>query len=145
MLKHLSRLHTPDLLHTLASMGHGDEIVLVDANYPAASMARRLVSIDGADLPDVMDACLQLMPLDSFVDQPALRMEMVDNPAELPEVQRECQAIIDRHEGAGRFNLEGIERHAFYARSRDAFAIVATGERRPYGCVILKKGVVLPK
>ncbi len=145
MLKLLSRLHTPDLLHALASMGHGDEIVLVDANYPCDSLARRLVRLDAADLPEVLDACLRLMPLDSFVEQPALRMEVVGAPAEIPAVQQECQALIDRHEGPGRFTLAGIDRHAFYERSREAYAIVATGEARPYGCIILKKGVVLPE
>ncbi|MBU6513794.1 MAG: ribose ABC transporter [Betaproteobacteria bacterium] len=144
MLKLLSRLHTPELLHALASMGHGDEIALVDANFPGATMARRLVRLDSAGLPEVLDACLQLMPLDAFVEQPALRMEVVGAPADIPEVQRECQVLIDRHEGAGRFTLAGIERHAFYARSREAFAVVATGEARPYGCIILKKGVVFP-
>jgi L-fucose mutarotase len=144
MLKNLSRLHTPELLYILAAMGHGDELVLVDANYPSESMARQLVRMDAADLPEVLDACLQLMPLDSFVDESAMRMEPVDAPGEVPAVQQECQQIIDRHEGAGRFTLAGVERHAFYERSREAFAIVATGEQRPYGCLILKKGVVFP-
>jgi L-fucose mutarotase len=141
MLKTLTRLHTPDLLHALASMGHGDEIALVDAHFPV-SMARRLVRLDGADLPAAVDACLALMPLDSFVDEPALRMEVVGKPAELPEVQRLCQEIINRREGRG-VKLAGIERHAFYARAQAAFAIVATGEQRPYGCLLFKKGVVL--
>ena len=144
MLKLLSRLHTPDLLHALASMGHGDEIAIVDANFPSASMARRLIRMDAAGLPEVLDACLQLLPLDGFVDHPALRMEVVGSPAEIPVVQQECQALIDRHEGLGRVTLAGIERHAFYARAREAYAVVATGEPRPYGCIILKKGVVLP-
>ncbi|MEJ2478585.1 MAG: RbsD/FucU domain-containing protein [Acidihalobacter sp.] len=144
MLKNLSRLHTPELLYILAAMGHGDELVLVDANYPSESMARQLVRMDAADLPEVLDACLQLMPLDNFVDEPAMRMEPVDAPDEVPAVQQECQQIIDRHEGAARFTLAGVERHAFYDRSREAFAIVATGEQRPYGCLILKKGVVFP-
>ena len=144
MLKNLSRLHTPDLLYTLAAMGHGDEVVLVDCNYPSEAMARRLVRMDAADLPEVLDACLQLIPLDTFVDRPAMRMEVVGAPAEVPEVQRECQRIIDIHEGPDRVVLSGIERHAFYARSQEAFAVVATGELRPYGCLILKKGVILP-
>ena len=142
MLKTLTRLHTPDLLHALASMGHGDEIALVDAHFPAVSMARRLVRLDGADLPAAVAACLALMPLDSFVDEPALRMEVVGKPAEIPEVQRLCQQIIDRREGRG-VKLAGVERHDFYARAQAAFAIVATGEQRPYGCLLLKKGVVL--
>ena len=143
MLKSLSRLHTPDLLHVLASMGHGDEIALVDAHFPAVTMARRLVRLDAADLPEVVDACLQLMPLDSFVPDPALRMEVVGNKDQIPEVQRLCQQVIDRHEPK-KVTLAGIERHAFYERARQAFAVVATGEQRPYGCVMLKKGVCVP-
>lgn len=143
MLKGLGRLHTPELLHTLAAMGHGDEIVIVDAHFPAVSLARRLVRLDGADLPDVVEACLTLMPLDTFVDDPALRMEVVGQPSTVPKVQRLCQAVIDKLEGRG-VPLRGIERHAFYDRAKQAFAIVLTGEQRPYGCLLLKKGVAVP-
>ena len=142
MLKTLTRLHTPDLLHLLASMGHGDELALVDAHFPAVALARRLVRLDGADLPDALDACLTLMPLDSFVPDPALRMEVVGKAAEIPEVQRACQVVIDRREGRPVI-LQPLERHAFYARSREAFGILATGELRPYGCILVKKGVAL--
>ncbi|MGH7056547.1 MAG: RbsD/FucU family protein [Acetobacteraceae bacterium] len=142
MLKTLTRLHTPELLHLLASMGHGDEVALVDAHFPAVALARRLVRLDGADLPDVLDACLMLMPLDDFVPDPALRMEVVDKPEQVPEVQRACQQIVDRREGRP-LPLKRVERHIFYARSRDAFGIIATGESRPYGCILLTKGVVL--
>ncbi len=96
MLKTLSVLHTPDLLHVLASMGHGDDVALVDCNFPAVSVARRLVRLDGADLPAALEACLHLMPLDTFVDSPALRMLQVHAPDEVPEVQKECQQIINR-------------------------------------------------
>jgi L-fucose mutarotase len=140
MLKTLTRLHTPDLLHVLASMGHGDELALVDCHFPAVSSARRLVRLDGADLPDALSACLQLMPLDTFVKDPALRMEVADAPDSVPEVQQICQQVIDKWEGR-RVPFVGIERHAFYERSRQAFAIVATGEQRTYGCIIVKKGV----
>jgi L-fucose mutarotase len=143
MLKGLGRLHTPELLHVLASMGHGDEIALVDAHFPAVSLARRLVRLDGADLPDVADACLTLIPLDTFVPEPAFRMLMVGRETEVPEVQRLCQTIIDRQEGKS-VPMAGLERHAFYARAREAFAIVQTGELRPYGCVLFKKGVAVP-
>ena len=142
MLKGLTRLHTPDLLYTLAAMGHGDEIAVVDAHFPAVSMARRLVRLDGASVPETVDACLALMPLDTFVDDPALRMEVVGNPAEIPEVQRLCQETIDRREPRP-VPLVTIDRHAFYQRAQAAFAIVATGELRPYGCILLKKGVAL--
>jgi L-fucose mutarotase len=143
LLKGLTRLHTPDLLHTLASMGHGDEIAVVDCHFPAVSMARRLVRLDGAGLPDAVSTCLHLMPLDSFVPDPALRMEMAHDPARIPEVQAECQGIIDRAEGK-HMPLVGLERHAFYERAQRAYAIIATGELRTYGCLLLKKGVVLP-
>ncbi len=141
MLKKLTRLHTPDLLHLLASMGHGDELALVDAHFPAAALARRLVRLDGADLPAALDACLALIPLDSFVPDPALRMEVVGKPEEIPEVQRACQLAIDGNEGRS-VPLAPLERHAFYARAREAFGIVLTGELRPYGCILVKKGVV---
>lgn len=143
MLKGLSRLHTPDLLHTLASMGHGDEIAIVDAHFPAVSLAQRLVRLDGADLPDVTAACLALMPLDTFVDHPALRMEVAGKPQDIPEVQRQCQEVINAQSDRP-VALVGIERHAFYERAQKAFAIVLTGEQRPYGCLLLKKGVALP-
>lgn len=143
MLKTLKVLHTPDLLHTLASMGHGDEIALVDSNFPAVSMGRRVVRLDGATLADALEACLQLMPLDNFVDEPAFRMQQVHAPDEIPEVQQTCQQIIDRAEGK-HVALKGIPRQAFYERAQQAFAILITGEQRPYGCILLKKGVVFP-
>lgn len=142
MLKGLGRLHTPELLHVLASMGHGDEIALVDAHFPAVSLARRQVRLDGAELPEAVDACLALMPLDTFVPEAAFRMLVVGRETEVPEVQRSCQAVIDRHEGRS-VPMAGLERHAFYARAREAFAIVQTGELRPYGCVLFKKGVAV--
>ncbi len=143
MLKNLSRLHTPELLHTLASMGHGDDLAIVDAHFPAVSMAQRLVRLDGVDAPAALEACLRLIPLDTFVDDPALRMEVVRNSDEIPEVQNEFQKVIDQEEGK-HVPLAKIERHAFYERAKKAYAIVATGELRPYGCVLIKKGVVLP-
>ena len=142
MLKTLTRLHSPELLHVLASMGHGDELALVDAHFPATSLARRLVRLDGADLPDALAACLQLIPLDTFVPDPAIRMEMIDNPNELPEVQVQCQEAIDRAEGR-HVALVGVQRHAFYDRAKLAFAIVATGEMRPYGNILIKTGITV--
>jgi len=144
MLKNLSRLHTPELLYTLASMGHGDDLAIVDAHFPAVSMAKRLVRLDGADAPAALEACLRLIPLDTFVDDPALRMEVVQDPDEVPEVQREFQKVIDQEEGK-HLPLAKIERYAFYERAKKAYAILATGELRPYGCILIKKGVVLNK
>jgi len=143
MLKTLSVLHTPELLHTLASMGHGDEIALVDANFPSVSSAQRLVRFDSADLPSVLEATLQLLPLDTFVDEPVARMMQVHAPDEVPEVQKICHVIIDRAEGR-RVKVAAISRDAFYERAHRAFAIIATGELRLYGCILLKKGVIFP-
>jgi L-fucose mutarotase len=142
MLKTLNVLHTPDLLHTLASMGHGDEIALVDCHFPSVSVAQHLVRLDGASLPDVLAACLHLMPLDTFVPHPALRMMQVRDPDVIPEVQQLCQKEIDAAENK-RVEMVGISREDFYIRARAAYAVVATGEQRPYGCVLLKKGIVL--
>jgi L-fucose mutarotase len=143
MLKTLGVLHTPELLHALASMGHGDELALVDCHFPAVSVARRLVRLDGADLPAALAACLQLVPLDTFVADPAARMLQVHAPNEVPEVQELCQKEIDAAEGK-HVELAGISREAFYERARAAYAVVATGEQRTYGCILIKKGVVLP-
>jgi L-fucose mutarotase len=143
MLKTLSALHTPELLHLLASMGHGDEIAVVDANFPSVFNAQRLIRLDGADLPTVLEACLRLLPLDTFVEEPVARMMQVHSPQEIPEVQKICQIVIDRAEGR-HVKVAAITREAFYERARKAFAIVATGELRLYGCIILKKGVIFP-
>lgn len=143
MLKTLNVLHTPDLLHVLASMGHGDDLALVDCNFPSVSLARRLVRLDGVNLPEALTACLQLLPVDTFVENPAIRMTQVDAPEQMPEVQKLCQTVIDKAEGR-HIPLVGIDRNAFYLRAKEAFAIVATGERRLYGCILIKKGVVLP-
>jgi L-fucose mutarotase len=143
MLKTLSVLHTPELLHALASMGHGDEVALVDCHFPAVSVAQRLVRLDGADLPAALAACLHLIPLDTFVDDAAVRMLQVHAPDEIPEVQLLCQQVIDAAESKP-VKLVGISRQAFYERARKAYAVIATGEQRTYGCILIKKGVVLP-
>lgn len=143
MLKTIDPLLNPDLLHALRAMGHGDEIALVDANFPAASLAQRLIRIDGADLLQVGRAVLSLLPLDSFVEHPVLRMEMVGKPDELPDIQREFQTVVDACAGRTA-TMGGLERHAFYERAKRCYAVVATGERRAYGCFILIKGVIKP-
>jgi L-fucose mutarotase len=143
MLKGLDPLLGADLLHVLRAMGHGDELVIADANFPAASMGRRLVPLHGVSAARVLEAVLSVMPLDEFVDAPCARMQVVDDPAAVPEICKEFQAIIDRAEG-GRFKLASIERFEFYERARQAFAVVQTGETRLYGNVLLKMGVVRP-
>jgi L-fucose mutarotase len=127
-------------------MGHGDALVLCDANFPADSVARqtvlgRLLRIDGVDSARAARAILSLFPLDTFVEHPALRMEVVDRPDEIPPVQAEVQRVIDEIEGKSR-PMGSIERFAFYDRARQAYCVIATGERRFYGCFVFHKGVI---
>ncbi len=143
MLKGLDPLLNADLLQVLRSMGHGDDLIIADANFPSTTMGRRLVRMDGVPATRVLEAVLSVMPLDDFVDEPCARIEVVGDPDAEPEVCQEFQKIIDRAEG-GRCRLGKIERFAFYERARQAFAVVATGETRLYGCVLLKMGVVRP-
>jgi L-fucose mutarotase len=133
----------PDLLHALRAMGHGDELAIVDANYPALAKARRLVRLDGVDAVHVLDAVLSLMPLDDFVDCAAFTMEPVDDPKATPEVCRRFGEVIAKR--APGFKVGTIERFAFYDRANTAFVTVATGERRLYGNIILKKGIIRPE
>jgi L-fucose mutarotase len=144
MLKGLDPLLNADLLHVLRSMGHGDELVIVDANFPAAAIGRRVVPLDGVSATRALEAVLSVMPLDDFVAEPCARMQVVDDPDAVPEICQEFQAIIDRAAG-GCFRLAAIERFAFYERARQAFALVRTGENRLYGNVLLKMGVVRPE
>lgn len=141
MLKGIHPLLSPDLLAVLAAMGHGDQLALVDRNYPAASSDRPVVRLDGADLPTAAEAILSVFPLDTFVDEPVARMRVVDDPDSLPDVQGLVLALAEVVEQRP-IGVEALERFAFYARVREAFAVVATSEDRPYGCLLLTKGVV---
>jgi L-fucose mutarotase len=143
MLKGLDPLLSPDLLHVLRAMGHGDEIVVADANFPAASMARRLLRLDGVSAVAVVDAILSVMPLDDFAPEAAWRMEVVGDAGAEQPIFAEFRRVLAAQEGE-RFRLAALERFAFYERAEAAFAIVATGEGRLYGNLILKKGVVRP-
>ncbi len=143
MLKNIDPRLTPDLLYVLRAMGHGDEIVIVDANYPAESSGPRLVRLDAVSAPQAVDLILTVMPLDSFVPDACVRMEVVGKPTREEPIFDEFRAMIAKHEGAN-FKLHKLERHKFYERARQCFAMVATGERRFYGNVILKKGVIPP-
>ncbi|MGH6874826.1 MAG: RbsD/FucU family protein [Aestuariivirgaceae bacterium] len=148
MLKSLDPILTADLLYALRAMGHGDDLVICDTNFPADSVARqtvlrRLIRLDGITAPRAARAILSVMPLDPFVDKPALRMEVVDKPKELPIVQSEVQKEIDAAEGRS-WPMGSIERHAFYDLAKKAYCVVQTGERRFYGCFIFKKGVIPP-
>jgi L-fucose mutarotase len=143
MLRHIDPLLTPDLLHILRDMGHGDEIAIVDANYPAATDARRLVRLPGVDATTALRAILTLLPLDTFVDRAAHVMAVVGEPERTEPIMDEFQALIDELAEEG-VTIGRIERFAFYQRVKAAFAVVATAERRLYGNIILTKGVIAP-
>lgn len=140
MLKNIDPLLGPDLLYILRRMGHGDEIVIVDANFPAESHARRLVRMDGVSATAALEAVVSVFPIDTYVDDPIYTMEVVGDTHDVPEIVQEFRAIISRSPlQPTQFGTLG--RNAFYSRSREAFAIVATGERRLYGNILLTKGV----
>ncbi len=141
MLKGISPLISPELLKILAEMGHGDELVIGDANFPAQSMNPRCVRLDGHGGVALLDAVLNLLPLDTFVDAPVTLMQVVPGTMEgQPPIWKEFQAVVDRHQPGTKTGQ--IERFQFYDRARKAYACVATGERSLYACVILKKGVL---
>jgi L-fucose mutarotase len=142
MLKSIDPLLGPELLHALASMGHGDEIAVVDANFPAASLARRLIRIDGCGAEPVLQALLSVLPLDDFVETPLSTMAVVGHPAELPAPVLAFTAAVRAATGRPTLEPERLEREAFYARTRAAFAVVQTGETRLYGNALLRKGVL---
>ena len=140
MLKGIPSILTPELLKILMEMGHGDEIVIGDGNYPAASTAKRLVRLDGHGVLEVADAILKFFPLDTFVDEPATLMRVVPGDDTVPAIWGEYRALIERREPGARIGF--VDRFQFYERARNAYAVVATGERALYACLILKKGVV---
>ncbi len=143
MLKTLDPVLSPDLLHILAAMGHGDELAIVDANFPATALARRLVRLDGIEAPRALEAVLSLLPLDDFVDAPLAVMRDPDakeDPPVLAAFRRTARAAEGRE-----IAFEALDRFAFYDRTRTAFAVLATGEQRLYGCILAKKGVIRPR
>lgn len=148
MLKNIDHRLNADVLYVLRSMGHGDALVIADTNFPSDSVAREtvygdLLRMENLRAADAVAAVLSVMPLDTFVADFAARMEIVDEPGTVPEVQQEVQAEIDKAEGRQR-NMIGVERFDFYDRARESYAVIQTGERRFYGCFILRKGVIGP-
>lgn len=147
MLKGLDPLLNAETLYALRAMGHGDDLIIADTNFPAESIARQtmlgdLLRID-APAPRVAQAILSLFPIDDAHDA-AARMEIVGAPDETPAVQREVQAAIDAAEGASRPMIP-LERYAFYERAKHAFAVIQSHERRFYGCFAFRKGVIPPE
>jgi len=147
MLKGIDPLLNAEVLQALRAMGHGDDLIVADCNFPADAIATEtvlgeLLRID-APAPRVARAVLSVFPLDTFVDDAAARMEIVGAPDEVPDVQAEVQREIDAAEGRA-WPMIGIERYDFYERARRAYAVIQTGERRFYGCFAFRKGVIGP-
>jgi L-fucose mutarotase len=145
MLKGLDNRLNADVLYALRAMGHGDTLVISDTNFPADSIARETVlgSLLRMENLTCAQAVLSVFPLDTFVDDFAGRMEVVGDPARIEPVQAEVQVEIDLAEGRPR-PMISIERFDFYDRAKLAYAVIQTGERRFYGCFILRKGVIAP-
>ena len=148
MLKGIDPRLNADVLHVLRAMGHGDALIIADTNFPADSISRatvygKLLRMENLTAAEAVGAVLSVYPLDTFVDDFAGRMEVVGEPETVPEVQQEVQKAIDSAEGGSR-PMVPIERFAFYDVARESYAVIQTGERRFYGCFMLRKGVVPP-
>ncbi|MGO9312901.1 MAG: RbsD/FucU family protein [Syntrophobacteraceae bacterium] len=144
MLKNISPLLSPDLLKIIDEMGHADELLIADGNFPAASMARRLVRADGHGVPALLDAIMQHFPLDSFVERPAALISVIPGDPTKPTIWEEYRSIIRKHEPSFK-DFEMMERFAFYERAKQAYAVLATSEPAFYACIIIKKGTLKPR
>jgi L-fucose mutarotase len=149
MLKGIDSRLNADVLKCLRAMGHGDVLIIADTNFPADSVARatvtgQLLRMDNLSAAEAAQAVLSVLPLDTFVDDFAGRMEVVGDPGARPPVQVEVQQVIDAAEGRSR-PMIGIERFAFYDMARKSYAVIQTGERRFYGCFMFRKGVIPPE
>ena len=142
MLKNVPSIIGPELLKILMEMGHGDELVIADGNFPGASHAQRLIRLDGHGVPEVLEAVLQLMPLDIYVDAPAGLMQVVPGDNVETPIWQEYRKII-KNSGEKLDDFESIERFAFYERAKKAYAVVMTSESALYANIILKKGIVI--
>ncbi len=141
MLKGISPVISPDLIKALMEMGHGDELVIADGNFPAASIAQRLVRADGLDCANLLDAILHLFPLDQYVEKPVGLMAVVPGDPYKPVIWEDYRKIVKQHE-SNFSDFEFVERFAFYERAKNAYAVLATSEMALYANIILKKGVV---
>jgi L-fucose mutarotase len=141
MLKGIPSILSPELLKILMEMGHGDELVIADGNFPAATIAQRLVRSDGNMVPEILEAILKFFPLDKYVPKPVALMQLVPGETYKPEIWETYRAICKKQEFFTDF--ENVERFAFYERAKKAFAVIATSETALYANIILKKGVVV--
>ncbi len=144
MLIGIDPLLGPELLCHLRAMGHGDYLVIADANFPAGSVAKRLVRSEGTTTPQMLAAVLSVLPLDTFTSSAVSVMEVVDRPGVFAPITDEFRNVIAARAGEKFSNIVGMERFAFYERAHQAYAVIATGERRLYGNIILQKGTIEP-
>lgn len=144
MLKGIPPILSPDLLKILMEMGHGDEIIIADGNFPSAALAQRLVRLDGHGVPEILDAVMKFFPLDSYTDKPVALMQVVEGDSAAPTIWNDYRNIICNYE-PDRCSIEFMERFCFYERAKKAYAVIATGETAIYANIILKKGVVKPE
>ena len=143
MLINIDPVLSPELLSVLQSMGHGDRLVLSDANFPAHSLNPLVVRLDGIDIPKAAKAILSVFPLDSFVPSPVQRLEIDDNPDEINDVHQDLISVVKEVSGTN-WNIGSIERQQFYEETKNTYCVVSTSETRPFGCFILTKGVIKP-
>ena len=141
MLKGVPPCISPELMQVLMRMGHGDNLVLADGNFPAETHAKQLVRADGHGMATILDAVLRFLPVDTFVDAPVLVMQPVEPNAPEPPIWSQFRRILEKHEGRA-VPLQTVERFQFYDLAKQAFTIVSTGETTIYANIILKKGVV---
>ena len=141
MLKNIPAIISPELIKILMEMGHGDEIVFADGNFPAASNAQRLVRCDGHTVTELLEAILPFFPLDTYAAHSVGLMAVVPGDTVVPTIWDEYKEVIKKHDGK-EANIEFVERFDFYNRAKEAYAIVATSESALYANIILKKGVV---
>lgn len=141
MLKGISPNMSAELLSTLAQMGHGDELLICDRNYPAISKSNRVINYPSSQVSEVLEIVLALLPIDNFVDEPLIRMEIVGEPGRVTEGQKEVHQLAIKIEGRP-FAMGSLSRYAFYERAKNAFATIVTSDNRPYQCFIVVKGVI---
>ncbi len=143
MLINIDPILSPDLLSTLHSMGHGDFMVLADANFPSSSLSKKLIRLDGVDIPSATKAILSVFPLDSFIEFPIRRMEIDNKPKEINDIQQDFIDAVKSTAGE-KWKIDSISRFKFYEETKKAYVVVSTTDARAYGCFMLTKGVIKP-
>lgn len=145
MLKNIPKILSPELLKVLCEMGHGDRLVISDGNFPAESMGKnaKVIRMDGHGVPEILDAILQLFPLDTYVEKPVGLMEVVPGDSVETPIWNTYFDTVQKYDARGENAVQYIERFAFYAQAKEAYAIIATGESALYANILLQKGVVI--